>query len=165
MAVATKNKIRYANAAITRKVKMGGTKVVSRALVKQGVTNLVPKMHVRQGDMVMLISGARKDRKWKDAEMKDRANERNAFVGTTGKVLSVFPEEGKIVVEGVNIVTRATKSRNPMAKSGQIKGEGKIFASKVMLFCTACKKPTRIQHKTLENGTKVRSCKKCKETF
>src|ERR1700677_4885625 len=111
-ATLTKQQVRYTKAPLAKKVKMGNKAVVSRALVKPGSTNLVPKVHVRAGDMVMLVTGTRKNRKWKDQDLKKRAEERNAFKGATGKVLTVFPDEGKIVVEGVNMITRATKSRN-----------------------------------------------------
>lgn len=143
-----KKQVRYSSSPIKQKHKFGGTVVVSRALVKQGVTNLVPKIHVRAGDMVMLMSGSDK-----------------AGVGQTGKVLNVFPKEGKVIVEGLNMITRATKSRTPMGKSGHVTKEGKIFASRVMLYCTGCKKPTRAGHKMLENGKKTRICKHCNEAL
>jgi len=149
MAVIEKKKpVRFSNSPIKQKMKFGGTKVVSRAFVKDGVTNLVPKIHVRSGDMVMLMSGS------------DKAGR-----GKTGKVLNVFPKEGKVVVEGLNIITRATKAKNPMGKSGHIKKEGKIFACRVMLYCISCKKPTRAGHKMLDNGKKSRACKHCNEAL
>jgi large subunit ribosomal protein L24 len=143
-----KEQVRYSNSPIKQKMKFGGTRVVSRALVKEGVTNLVPKMHVRSGDMVMLMSGSEK-----------------AGVGKTGKVLNVFPKEGKVIVEGINLITKATKARAGMGKSGHVKKEGKVFASRVMLYCMSCKKPTRAGHKTLENGKKSRTCKRCNEAL
>lgn len=148
MAVAEKKTIRYTKASIAQKVKYGGRTVVSEALVKQGVSNLVPKLHVKRGDTVILISGSKE-----------------AGKGKTGKVLNVFPTSGKVVVEGINVITRATKARTAMGKSGLIKKEAPIFASRVMLFCTACKKPTRIKHKELEGGKKTRVCRHCNEAF
>ncbi|MBI4533082.1 MAG: 50S ribosomal protein L24 [Candidatus Melainabacteria bacterium] len=127
---------------------MGGKVVVSEAFVRQGVSSLIPKLHVKRGDMVMLVRGSKKVGK-----------------GQTGKVLNVFPREGKIVVEGVNLITRATKQRTPLGKSGLVKKEAPVFASRVMLFCTSCKKPTRIKHKVLESGKKSRICKHCSEAF
>jgi large subunit ribosomal protein L24 len=124
---------------------MGGRKVVSQALVKKTATNHVPKLHVKVGDLVMVISGPRKNRKYKDADMKKSAEERNAFKGTTGKVMRVLPKTGQVVVEGVNITTHAVKSRNPMVKSGLIKKEGPIYACKVMLYDTDAKKPVRAE--------------------
>ena len=145
MAVAEKNKVRFTKAPIKTKVKMGGTTLVSEALVKSGATNLVPKIHVKKGDLVMVVSGPRKNRQYRDAALKKRAEERNAFRGTTGKVLNVFPKTGEVIVEGVNIITRATKSRSPMAKSRLIRKEAPIHASKVMLYCTDNKKPVRAE--------------------
>jgi len=148
MTQAAKREIRYAKAPLTKKVKMGGRLVVSEALVTKNATNLVPHLHVKRGDMVILISGAKK-----------------AGQGQTGKVLNVFPKEGKIVVEGINMITRATKQRSAMGKSGLIKKEAPIYASRVMLYCTACKKPTRIKHKLLDGGKKTRICRHCNEAF
>lgn len=143
-----KRNVRYANAAISKKVKFGGKTVVSNAFVKQSATNLVPKVHVKKGDMVMLMSGSEKVGR-----------------GKTGKVANVFPKTGKIVVEGINVVTRATKQRTVTGQSGLIKKEAPIFASRVMLYCTACKKPTRIKHKVADGGKKTRICKHCSEAF
>lgn len=143
-----KRNVRYANAPISKQVKLGGKTVVSNALVKQGVSNLTPKVHVKKGDMVMLMSGSEKVGR-----------------GKTGKVANVFPKTGKIIVEGINVVTRGTRQRTVTGQSGLIKKEAPIFASRVMLFCTACKKPTRIKHKVTDNGKKTRICKHCSEAF
>jgi large subunit ribosomal protein L24 len=149
MAVAEKKQpVKYSNSPIKKKIRFGGRRVVSRALVKESSTNLTPKLHVRSGDMVMVTAGSVEHGK-----------------GKTGKVLNVFPKEGKIVVEGINMITRATKSKNQMAKSGHVTKEGKIYASKVMLYCTSCKKATRIKHKTLDSGKKTRACQHCNEAF
>ena len=148
MPAAAKQQIRYAKAPISKKVKMGNRTVVSQALIKPGSTNLVPKIHVKRGDTVILIRGSEKVGR-----------------GKIGKVLNVLPEKGKIIVEGINLITRATKQRTPMGKSGLIKKEAPIFASRVMLYCTACKKPTRIRHKVLDSGKKTRVCTHCKEGF
>lgn len=139
---------RFSNAPIKKRIKFGGRRVISRAFVKPGSTNLYPNLHVRSGDTVMLMTGSEK-----------------AGRGKTGKVVRVFPHEGKIIVEGLNMITRAVKSRNPMMKSGHVKREGKIFASRVQLYCTTCKKPVRAGHKFLANGKKTRVCKKCNESF
>ena len=139
---------KYAKAPITKKVKMDGRVVVSEALVKKGVSNFIPKVHVKRGDTVVLVRGSKKTGK-----------------GQTGKVLNVMPAEGKVIVEGINFVTRATKQRTAMGKAGLIKAEAPIFASCVMLWCTACKKPTRIRHKQLDSGKKTRICIHCSEAF
>ena len=128
MAHEVKRQIRFTKSAIKQKIKMGGTTVVSEALVKQSASNLVPKMHVKRGDLVKVISGSKEMGK-----------------GKTGKVLHVFPKTGQVIVEGVNIVTKATRSRTAMQKSGLIKKEAPIYASKVMLYSTDLKKPVRAE--------------------
>ena len=72
-------------------------------------------------------------------------------------------QKGKVVVEGVNMVTKAVKA-NPMAgiQGGLIKMEAPMSASKVMLYCPKCEKPTRIRHEMVD-GKKTRVCKKCGE--
>ena len=103
------------------------------------------KLHVRKNDTVVVISG-------KDA-------------GKTGEVLKVYPKTGKVLVQGVNIVKKHQKPTRANARGGIIEKEGAIFGSKVMLYCTKCKNATRISNKILDDGTKVRVCKKCGETF
>lgn len=133
MVAQRKNQIRYTKAAIAKKVKMGPRTVVSSALVKEGASNLIPKIHVKRGDLVMLMSGSKEVGK-----------------GKTGKVLSVFPTTGKIVVEGINVITRATKPRTATGKSGLIKKEAPIFASRVMLYSTKSKKAVRAEFRKKE---------------
>ncbi|MBU5591753.1 50S ribosomal protein L24 [Clostridium sp. MSJ-4] len=103
------------------------------------------KVHVRKNDTVMVISG------------KDK--------GKTGEVIAVMPKNGKVLVRGVNIVSKHKKPSRENMQGGIIKEEAPIYSSKVMLYCTKCKAVTRISHKVLEDGTKVRVCKKCEETF
>ena len=103
------------------------------------------KLHVRKNDTVVVVSG------------KDK--------GKTGEVLKVSPKTGKVIVNGVNIVKKHQKPTRANAQGGIIEREGAIFSSKVMLYCTKCKNATRISNKLLEDGTKVRACKKCGETF
>lgn len=103
------------------------------------------KVHVRKNDTVMVISG------------KDK--------GKTGEVLSVMPKTGKVVVKGINVVTKHQKPNRANMQGGIIQKEAPVYSSKVMLYCDKCKSVTRISHKMLEDGTKVRVCKKCGETF
>ncbi|MBQ7036401.1 MAG: 50S ribosomal protein L24 [Clostridia bacterium] len=102
-------------------------------------------MHIKKDDMVKVIAGVDKNK--------------------TGKVLEVLPSEGKVIVEGVGMVTKHTKPRKQGEVGGLIKKEAAIDASKVMHICTKCNKPTRIGRKVLEDGKKVRICKHCNETF
>ncbi len=103
------------------------------------------KMHIKSGDEVIVISG------------KDK--------GKQGKVLSVFPEKGKAIVEGVAVVTRHQKPRRAGETGGIIKQESAVDASNLMNVCPKCGKPARVGRKFLENGDKVRYCKKCNEVF
>ena len=81
-------------------------------------------------------------------------------VGKTGKVLAVNREKGKVLVEGVNIVSKCKKARTAQEKSEIIKMEAGIDASNVMVVCPECGKATRVAHAELD-GKKVRVCKKC----
>ncbi|WP_125153931.1 50S ribosomal protein L24 [Clostridium rectalis] len=103
------------------------------------------KIHVRKNDTVMVISG------------KDK--------GKIGEVLSVFPKHNKVLVKDVNVVTKHQKPSKENMQGGLIQKEAPIYSAKVMLYCTKCKSVTRISHKLLDDGTKVRICKKCGETF
>lgn len=123
-----KPRIRMAKAAIGKRIRHGGGIVVSRALIKPGSTNLIPKIHVRRGDTVVVVSGSKEMGK-----------------GKIGKVLRVLPRSGKIVVEGINVVTRGTRKSSVMGQSGLIKKEAPIFASKVMLYDTEGKKAVRAE--------------------
>lgn len=97
------------------------------------------KLHIKNGDSVMIITG------------KDK--------GRTGKVIQVLPRTGKVVVEGLNIVIRHTKGQptqqNPNPESGRLSKPAPILASKVMLV-GADGKPTRVRVQTDENGNKTR---------
>ena len=98
-------------------------------------------MSIRKDDTVIVLSG------------KDK--------GKKGKVLTVMPKDGKVIVEKVNVVSRHQKPRKQGEEGGIIKREAPIYACKVMLVCPKCDKPTRPAHKTLADGKKVRVCKKC----
>ena len=83
------------------------------------------KLHVKTGDTVVLLTGDKKDRK------------------KTGKVLEVSPKEGKVIVEGLNMVTKHVKPRRQGEQGGIVKAEGAIYACKVMPVCPKCGKPTK----------------------
>ncbi|WP_066871281.1 50S ribosomal protein L24 [Clostridium mediterraneense] len=103
------------------------------------------KVHVRKQDKVVVISG------------KDK--------GKIGEVLKVNPKKGTVVVKDVNVVKKHQKPNRQNMQGGIVEMEAAINSSKVMLYCEKCKKATRIAHKLLEDGAKVRVCKKCGETF
>ena len=104
-------------------------------------------MHVKKDDTVVLLTGNEKYR------------------GKTGKVVEVSPKEGKIIVEGINIVSKHVKPRKAGDPSGIIKTEAAVYASKVQVVCPKCNKPTRVGTKIYADGKKDRVCKKCGETF
>ena len=103
------------------------------------------KMHVKTGDKVVVLSG------------KDK--------GKKGKVLSVNPLKRTVIVEGVSVATKHKKPRRMGEAGGIINQETPIYASKVMNICAKCNAATRVGRKVLEDGTHVRYCKKCGETF
>ena len=97
-------------------------------------------LHVKKGDTVVVLSG------------KDK--------GKQGKVVEVSPSEGKVIVEGVNIVTCHTKPRRQGEEGGIVKREAPLYASKVQVVCPKCNKGTRVAHK-IADGKKTRVCKHC----
>jgi len=101
------------------------------------------KLHVKKNDLVMVIGGRDK--------------------GKSGKVLSVLPKKNRVIVEKVNFIKRHTRPSTKQRQGGIIEREGPINISNVMLICTKCNKPSRIGKKYLEDGKKVRVCKKCGE--
>jgi len=97
---------------------------------------------IRRNDAVLVTAG------------KDR--------GKRGRVLKVLPDTNRLVVEGVNFVSRHTRP-NPSKniKGGIMKREAPLHASNVQLVCPECGKRTRLGHRTLGDGRKVRFCRKC----
>jgi large subunit ribosomal protein L24 len=83
--------------------------------------------------------------------------------GKVGTVIETLPKKGKIKIEGVAVVTRHTKARRQGETSGIFKKETFIDMSNVMPVCSSCKKPCRVGARLLEDGKKVRTCKRCEE--
>ena len=100
---------------------------------------------IKKNDQVIVISGNEKGKK--------------------GKVLSVDHENGRVIVEGLNMATKHRKPRRQGEAGGIIKQEADLNISNVMHICKKCQKPTRIGYTVLANGSKVRVCKKCNENF
>jgi large subunit ribosomal protein L24 len=98
-------------------------------------------IHVKSGDKVVITSG------------KDK--------GKVSSVKKVITSENKVIVEGANIVTKAKRAQGG-EQGGLIKMEAAMDSSKVMLYCPACEKATRIKYDVVDNK-KVRVCKKCGE--
>ncbi len=134
MSGCNKKTINYAKKPIAKQIKMGPRTVVSQALVKQGASNLVPKVHVKRGDLVIVTSGSKE-----------------LGCGKTGKVLKVLAKEGKVVVEGINMMTRAVRATTATGKSRLVKQEGPIFVSKVMLYSPKLKKGVRAEFRKKED--------------
>jgi large subunit ribosomal protein L24 len=72
-------------------------------------------------------------------------------------------DKDRVVVEKVNMVKRHTKPGGANAQGGIVEKEAPIHVSKVMLVCNKCAQPSRVGKKNLEDGAKVRFCKKCGE--
>src|SRR5579885_116800 len=100
-------------------------------------------MHIRKDDMVEVIA-------CDDAE-KGRAR----------RVLRVFPDENRVLVEGVNRVYKHLKPDRRNAQGGRLSKEMPISISNVLLFCPSCKRGVRIGKRYSDDGTKERYCKKC----
>lgn len=99
-------------------------------------------MKIKKGDTVKIISG------------KDR--------GKIGKVLTVLPKVGKLVVDGINLVKKHRKPKRGGEKGQKIEIAKPMDASNVMLVCPKCGQPTRLGY-ALVGREKSRICKKCKQ--
>jgi len=103
------------------------------------------KLFVRQGDKVLILSG------------KDK--------GKKGKVIAAEPGKGRVKVEGVNIVKKHAKATPKVPQAGIRELEAPIAASKVMVICPACNKPTRVRKEVSSAGGRVRVCRRCGESL
>lgn len=101
------------------------------------------KLHVKKDDMVMVIAGKEK--------------------GKSGKVVRVLSDSGKVVVEGINMIKRHTRPNRVNSEGGIVEKEAPLNGSNVLLLCNACNEPARTGKRVLEDGSKVRFCKKCNE--
>ena len=101
------------------------------------------KCHIKKNDKVKVVVG------------KDR--------GKIGKVINVLSKKDRLLVEHVNMVKRHTRPSAQNKQGGIIEGEAPIHWSNVMLMCNKCLAPVRIKMRNLEDGKKVRVCRKCDE--
>ena len=83
--------------------------------------------------------------------------------GKIGTVLKVDSRKGRLIVEKVNMVKKHARPSAQTAQGGIIEREAPLNISNVMLVCNKCAEPTRIGKRILEDGSKVRVCKKCGE--
>ena len=102
------------------------------------------KTYIKKNDRVMVMAG------------KDR--------GKVGKVKLLIPGRYRAIVEGAQMIKRHTKP-GPQSSGGIIEKEASIHISNLRLICPKCTDPVRISRKVLEDGTKVRICKKCGEVI
>jgi large subunit ribosomal protein L24 len=79
--------------------------------------------------------------------------------GKTGKILKVFPDQNRAVVEGVNLIKRHQRPTKDLPRGGIVEKEGSIHISNLKVICPKCNRPTRIGIKILEDQSKVRFCK------
>ncbi len=100
--------------------------------------------HVKKNDTVMVTVG------------KDK--------GKTGKVLRIIQKKNRVIVEKINMIKKHVRP-SQKAKGGIMERENPIHVSNVMIYCEKCSKPVRIGKKVLEDGKKVRFCKKCQEVI
>ena len=100
------------------------------------------RINVKKNDTVQVVAG-------RDA-------------GKQGKVLKVIPEKNRVIVQGVGFVKKHTRP-NPQRniKGGIAEREAAIHASNVMIVCGECSRRTRVGHKLLADGRKVRVCRHC----
>jgi large subunit ribosomal protein L24 len=101
-------------------------------------------MHVRRGDTVGVIAG------------KER--------GKRGKVLRVLRDSDRVVIEHVNMIKRHQRPTPKLRQGGIIEREGPLAVSNVLLVCGRCNRPVRVGIKVLNDGRKVRACKRCGES-
>jgi large subunit ribosomal protein L24 len=102
-----------------------------------------PKVDIRRGDTIVVISGKEK--------------------GKRGKVLLVSGRRNRAIVEALNMITRHERPSQRSPQGGLMQKEAPIHTSNLMVICTKCDKPTRVGTRVLDDGTKVRVCKKCSE--
>jgi large subunit ribosomal protein L24 len=98
-------------------------------------------LKIKKGDRVKVLTG------------KDR--------GETGVVTRVMPAAGKVIIDGINVAKKHQKATKATMQGGIIDKDMPLPVANVALLCPACGKATRVGYKIDNDGTKVRSCKKC----
>ncbi len=100
-------------------------------------------MRIHKGDQVEVITGRE--------------------IGKQGKILKIIPKKNRAVVEGLNLVKRHTRPTQRNQQGGIVEKEGSIHLSNLMPVCSKCNRRTRIGYNSLEDGGKVRTCRRCGE--
>jgi large subunit ribosomal protein L24 len=132
----------------------------------------MPNLNIKKGDTVYILSGRSRQarlspeerERTEPTELKHAAEK---HPGRRAQVLRVMPSQGKVVVEGANLVTKhnrrgRTSSRVSQAQTGRIQQPAPLPVSKVMLVCPRCDRPTR-PRPGVHEGKKVRVCRHCSE--
>jgi large subunit ribosomal protein L24 len=101
-------------------------------------------VHVRRGDTVAVIAGRER--------------------GKRGKVLRVLPDEGRVLVEKVNMIKKHQRPTQKLRQGGIIEREGFLALSNVLIVCARCNRPSRAGRKVLADGRKIRVCRRCGES-
>ena len=102
-------------------------------------------MRIKAGDKVMVIRG------------KDR--------GKTGKVVQAFPRQRLLSIEGINLAVKHLRTRKGGEKGQKVQFPAPLPASKVLLVCPQCGKPTRVGAAVNPNGVRERRCQRCQAAF
>ncbi|MGB6288776.1 MAG: 50S ribosomal protein L24 [Desulfobulbales bacterium] len=84
--------------------------------------------------------------------------------GRVGKIIKVYRKSDKALVERINMIKRHTKARAAGQEGQIVEKEAPIHVSNLMLVCPKCTNTVRVAKKTLDDGSKVRICKKCSES-
>ncbi|MDX1765100.1 MAG: 50S ribosomal protein L24 [bacterium] len=100
-------------------------------------------VHLKKNDQVQLMAGKEK--------------------GKRGKVLRVYPQRGRVLVEHLNMIKRHTRPSEENQQGGIVEKEGSVHISNAMVVCGKCDVPVRIRHQRLGDDKKVRVCGKCGE--
>ena len=103
-------------------------------------------MYIRKGDTVVVTAGD------------------SRYHGKHGRVLTVFPKQDRVLVEGVNFVWKHLRRSQEHRHGARIKKEAPLHFSNIRIVCQACTKPTKVVSKRLEDGGRVRLCTKCKQS-
>lgn len=106
------------------------------------------KTVIKTGDEVVLLTGAYKYKKDENGNWK------------THKVIAVSPKEGKVIIEGANVIKKHVKPKRQGETGGIIEAEGALYASKVALYCPECKKGVRVKKVVTEETDKDGNVKK-----
>lgn len=102
-------------------------------------------LNIKKEDTVIVIAGKEKGKK--------------------SRVLFVQPSKENLIIENINMIKKHMKPNKQYQQGGIIEKEAALHISNIMLVCPKCNKPTRIGNVVLEDGRKLRTCKKCREVM